>query len=124
MYIYIYISITDNHTRQFSSTCYFQQIFLSEQLEEEKRGAEPSRESTVTGLNPVVHHFPRAFPWPWGYPNSWMVYNGKSHLKCRIEWGSPTLGHLQMFLGAIPNFQTQMMIFFLGGEDGCSGISE
>ena len=27
------------------------------------------------------------FPWPWEYPNSWMVYKGKSHLE--MDLGGP-----------------------------------
>ena len=63
------------------------------------------------------------FPWPWGYPNSWMVYSGKSH---EIGWfrGTPhfrkcpiwqdmaikaltdlTLRHLQFFQSPISELE-------------------
>ena len=32
----------------------------------------------------------------WGYPHSWMVYNGKSHSNGWF-WGTPILGNLQLF---------------------------
>ena len=33
------------------------------------------------------------FPWSWGYPNSWLVYKGESHLEMDEDWGTPILGN-------------------------------
>ena len=32
------------------------------------------------GIDEII----RGFPWSWGYPNSWMVYKGKSYLNWMI----------------------------------------
>jgi hypothetical protein len=37
------------------------------------------------------------FSWSWGYPNSWMVYNGRSYLKWMI-WGYSLLGNRYMYI--------------------------
>ena len=47
--------------------------------------------------NNVIKTDSQWFPKPWGYPNSWMVYNMENPTRLDDDWGYPEIfGNLQI----------------------------